>query len=474
VLNATTNFRIGISDFRGDGRPDFHYHAHVFYGDSVSPTRASVAGGTPLTIQGLGFRAGDLLDIGALSAPLLALSAKQILVAAPDAPDGVQNISLEDPPSGGTSVMTEALTYGAGPNDSIELVAGANQKAPVGGQAPSPVVVQVLAPDGVTPVAGASVFFTSTPAASLAACGGASSCTLLSNQNGVASSYVAVLTPAVITITVQLAPASYNPPQQVQAVVIGTSSALDIALAPQSAWIAQGATVAIPLTARVLSSGVPLIGHTVDFQVLKGSGLLSASSVASDTNGYATSTLQLSSLGGDISVSACVQNPPFDNPCLTFSGTAVPASSFSLLPVAGILQATPLGQSFHPVTVQVTDSATPPHPVLGANVAFESILALTPQNQPIVWIGDTGITGNPMPVILSSSQTTVSSDANGQATLQPSTAGAQGPVVLLGTAAAGSSSLQFELQLLSPVRGSATNAATPKPVSNLRKATAAR
>jgi hypothetical protein len=122
--------------------------------------------------------------------------------------------------------------------------------------------------------------------------------------------------------------------------------------------------------------------------------------------------------------------------------------------------------------VQFTDSATPPHPVLGANVAFESILALTPQNQPIVWIGDTGITGNRMPVILSSSQTTVSSDANGQATLQPSTSGVDSQAVLLGTATAGSSSLQFELQLLSPLRSSATNAA--KPVSNLRKATAAR
>jgi hypothetical protein len=474
VLNATTSFRLGISDFRGDGRPDFHYHAHVFYGDSVSPVRASVAGGTQITVQGLGFRAGDVLNIGALNAPLLALSATQILVTAPGVADGEQNITLQDPASGGASIMTAVLTYGAGPNDSIKLVAGANQIAVAGGQAPSPVVVQVLAPDGNTPVSGASVFFISTPAASLAACGGASSCTVLSNESGIASSYVTVLTPAVITITVQLAPASYSPPQQVEAVVNGMSSALDIALTPQSAWIAQGASLGIPLTARVLSNGTPLVGHTVNYQVLKGSALLSSNSASSNANGYATSTLQISSLAGDVQVSACIQNLPVDSPCLTFSATAVPSSSLKLHPVAGTLQIAPVGQDFLPVTVQVTDSAAPSHPVLGASVVFESIVARSPQNRPIVWIGDTGITSNPMPVILSSSQVTVLSDANGLATLQPSTGGVQGQVLLMGTAAAGTGLLQFELQLLSPAAASASNVVGASPVSNLRKSAGTR
>jgi len=37
VLLATANFRLGISDYRGDGRPDFRYRARVFYGDRVIP-----------------------------------------------------------------------------------------------------------------------------------------------------------------------------------------------------------------------------------------------------------------------------------------------------------------------------------------------------------------------------------------------------------------------------------------------------
>jgi hypothetical protein len=68
-----------------------------------------------------------------------------------------------------------------------------------------------------TPVSGASVFFTSTPAISYAACGGAGSCTLLTDESGEASPQVTVLQAAVINISVLLAPASYKTPKSVQA-----------------------------------------------------------------------------------------------------------------------------------------------------------------------------------------------------------------------------------------------------------------
>jgi hypothetical protein len=478
VINVGTDFRIGISDSRGDGRPDFRYHARVFYGDSVTPARASVLGGTPLAIQGLGFRNGDSVTVGSAITPPLVLSANALLVAAPGARDGVQDIALSDPATGAASTMTAVLTYGAGPKDTIQLISGVSQAAPVGGRAASPVVVEVAAPDGTTPVAGASVFFTSSPAASLAACGGASSCTVLTNQSGLASSYVTVLSPAVSTITAELAPASYNPPKEVQAIVVGTSSALDIALAPQSAWIAQGATLSVQLTARMLSNGQPVSGRAVDYRVLKGSALIGSSStsvypVTTDANGNAEATLQISSLSGDVQVTACVQNQPVDSPCLTFYGTAVPASALRVRPVSGNMQVTPVGQNFLPVTVQVTDSAVPAHPVLGVNVTFQSLVARAPQDSPIIWIGDTGISGHPMPVILASSQVSVQSDTDGLAASQPSSAGVQGPVIILGTAAAGNGSLQFALQSLPPIAGAA-QAVGSAARSNLRVDSSAR
>ena len=465
TINATTSFRVAISDFRGDGRPDFRYHARVFYADSVAPMRASAAGATPIAIQGLGFRQGDNISIGTAPAQLLALSANQFLVDAPPAADGVQNIALSDPTTGGTSTMTGVLTYGAGPNDTIKIVSGGGQKAPVGGDLPNPVVVLVLDPNGTTPVAGASVFFTTTPSAALAACGGASACTVFSDQSGQASTRVTMLADAPVTFSAELAPASYNPPATAQTTLSGISSALDIALAPQSTWIAQGTTLSLPLTGRVLSNGVPLPARTINYRVQKGSALPSSWSVVTDANGYATSTLQISSLAGDLQVSACVQNQPVDSPCLIFNATAVPASALRLQPVAGSLQVIVAGQNFQPVSVKVTDQAIPAHPVLGASVAFQSLVARAPQGLPVVWIGDTGITSIPMPVILASSQISVLSDVNGIASVQPSSGGVQGPVIVLGTSTAGSSSLQFALQSFSPVAVSVA----AEPVSRLRK-----
>src|SRR5438552_330908 len=49
-LLVATSFRIGITDDRGDGRPDFHYHARVLYGDTVSPAQISAGKSTPIVI----------------------------------------------------------------------------------------------------------------------------------------------------------------------------------------------------------------------------------------------------------------------------------------------------------------------------------------------------------------------------------------------------------------------------------------
>jgi hypothetical protein len=48
-IGTAGSFLIGLADLRGDGRPDYHYHAQVLYGDSVSPSRVEVSGG-PVTV----------------------------------------------------------------------------------------------------------------------------------------------------------------------------------------------------------------------------------------------------------------------------------------------------------------------------------------------------------------------------------------------------------------------------------------
>src|SRR5579862_2977550 len=306
-LLQAMNFRIGIADIRGDGRPDYRYHARVLYGDRISPSRASVAGGTGITIAGFGFEANTATVISGVNAQPLAISANQILMSAPPQADGVQNVTLTDPPTQASSILSGVLTYGAGPSDTLRLLKDSNPPTPVGGQASNPITVQVLAADGITPVAGASVFFTSTPAASFSACSGGSSCTVLSDQSGQASTLVSVLIAGNNTITVQLAPASYQSPQHVQATISGTSSSLDLSLLSPNLSIAQGASASVSLIARVLSNGNPLPGRTVNYYLTKGSGTLNPPSAQTNGTGYATSTLQLSSLSSEVQVSVCVE-----------------------------------------------------------------------------------------------------------------------------------------------------------------------
>jgi len=453
ILNAellqTADFRIGISDFRGDGRPDYLYHARLLYGDHVSPARASVAGGTPISVIGLGFEGNTATSINDLNAPALSISASQIQMTAPAQADGVANVALIDPPTQANSVLTGAIIYGAGPNDNLVLIQGGNPGTPAGAQAPNPIEVQVLQPDGITPVQGASVAFTATPAVAFNACSGATSCTVLSDQSGMASTSVTVLTAGVITITAQLAPASYPSPKQVQTTLLGTSSSLDIGLAPQYASAAAGATLNVSLTARVLSNGVPLSGRTVDFQLVKGSATLSASVVTTNSSGYATTLVELSSLAGDVQVNACVG--PSNAPCLSLYVTAVPGSGLQLQAVSGNTQTIVAGQTPQPVVARVVDFSTPPVPVIGASVLVQSTVERFPQDPISISGGDTTITQPPTPTILSQSQSSVTSDVDGLASFQPSTAGFSGALEILGVSAAGISTIPFAVEVVPPM-----------------------
>lgn len=462
TIQASTAFRVGIFDYRGDGRPDYRYGGRVFYADNSSPARARVDGGTAITVQGVGFRANTTATVATANAPVLAATANRVIATAPAQADGLQNVALQDPATGASSKMISVLTYGAGPSDNLKLIQGSNPATPVGGQAPNPIRVQVVAPDSITPVAGATVFFTSTPAASLSVCGGASSCTLLTDDSGEASTQVTVLRAAVITITVLLAPASYPTPKSVQATILGTSSALDLSLVPEFAWIAQGATVDIALATRLLSNGLALPGRTLNYQVVKGSGTLAPATASSDAQGFANSNLHLAVIAGDVQVSACVA--PNNMPCQIFSATAVPASMLRLEPVAGSIQDLPSGQSFHPIIVRVTDSAIPPHPVLGANVTFQVVVSRPATAPPPVSIGGIIVTRNPAPTIVSSSQISVLSDGLGLATLQPVTGGAQGAFVIQGTAATGTSLIPFQLQSFPPPAPTASPSTSQGPL----------
>ena len=463
MLNAqllqAASFVIGVSDIRGDGRPDYRYLARILYGDQVNPVRASVAGGTALAVSGLGFQSNTRVTIANVIAPPLAASADQILVTAGPMADGVQGIALTDPPTLANSVLSGVLTYGAGPNDTIKVLAGGGQNnVPVGGQAPAPIVVQAVSSDGVTPVDGATVVFTSSPAVSFApgtgtpiACtdgpaGG--NCIMLTDQSGQASTYVTMLTQGTMTITVRLAPASYTSPQQAQTTLVARELPLDIALVPQNVSVAQGATVNVGLTAQVLSNGAALGGQIVNFSLYHGQGTLNPPSAITDKNGYASTSLQLSNFASEVDGNACVG--PNNAPCLGFHVFPVAGSVLQLQAVAGSPQLVSAGQVLQPVEVRVTDSSIPANPVLGASVVFQYTGERAGGNSTIISAGDTNIGNDPSPIILFNGQSASQSDVNGMANWKPTTEGFGGDVAILGTATAGTGQMQFALQTLPP------------------------
>ncbi len=415
VLSANS-FIVGIADLRGDGRPDYSYHAHVLYGDSVSPARIPVTGG-PVTLQGIGFAPGLTVAVGKNNVPLLASNASQILVSAPAQGDGPQTITITDPVSGAFSIMTGVLTLGAAGTDEILLLRGGNPQTAVGTQAANPVTVQVVGSNGVSAVSGATIGWTTTNGATLSACGGISSCSAITDESGLASTWVTPTITGGANITATLAPGVYNPAQSVTANLSATSSATAIAVTNPYLWIAYGASVSVPITARVVSSGTPQAGVTVNFVVTQGSGSLSSPSAVTNSNGYASVTLTVTNFGGSVQLSACVG--PGNNPCQTVSGNAVAPALLNLQPVAGGGQVVS-GQGFQPLIVRVTDSSMPPNSVLGAGVLFQSIVLRPPGNDLTVVTGDATTTQTGMPVVLSANQSSMTSDANGLASFVPS------------------------------------------------------
>jgi hypothetical protein len=449
VLNSNS-FLIGIADLRGDGRPDYHYHAHVLYGDSAIPARVPVNGGA-ITLQGTGFWPGLSVAVGATSTPLLETNASQILTAVPAQSDGPQTITISDPVSGAFSIMTNVLTYGAAATDQIVLLQGGNPPTPVGTQATYPVTVRVLASDGVTPVNGATVGWTTTNGATLSACSGASACSASSDESGIASTLVTPAATGTAIITATLAPGVYSPAQSVSTSLTATSSSLDIGVTTPYLWIAQGATLSVPLTARVVSLGAPQSGATVNFRIAQGSGSLSAPSAVTNSSGYASITLTVANFVLSVQLSACVA--PANSPCQTIYANAVAAAALNLQAVAGASQVV-TGTPFQPLMVRVTDSATPPDPVLGASVLFQYTVMRPAGSALTLAPGDPTGTQTGIPIILSASQSTVQSDANGLASVIPSVGSFSGTLEIQIQVSAGTTAvLQDEVESIPAASG---------------------
>ncbi len=435
-FSTTDTYRVGVADFRGDGRPDYFYQASLLYSDTVAPARLSLAGGVT-TLNGIGFNPGLQVTVAGNNGATLSLTASQIQATIPAAlQDGTATIQVTDSVTGAFSQMTSALTYGALATDLLLLLQGAEPATPVGSAAANPIRVRAVAADGVTPVAGATTVWSTTNGLQFSVCSGVSSCSALTDGAGESSSSVTPTATGQSTITIALAPASYSPPQSQQATVVGTSTTLDLAAVTPTRWVGQGATIAVPLTVEALDLGTPKASVAINFVVTRGTASLSSASAITSGSGFATVTAQLTNQNADVQVSACVA--PNNAPCQTFTLFSTPPLLWTLETVSGSLQFVPTGQVFQPLVMRVTDGSAAANPVMGVNVTFQTTLARVSPDQ------------NGLPVILGSSQTQFVTAQDGLASILPS-AGSVGPCDLFITASVGASIAQFQMESLAAI-----------------------
>ena len=464
-FGAQDTYRIGVADFRGDGRPDFFYQANLLYSDTVTPSRLGLGGGI-VNLVGVGFNPRQQVAVGTSGGVTLSASSTRMAVSLPGASlDGPATVQVTDPASGAFSQMIGALTYGAAATDLLQLLQGSEPLALAGGPAAYAIRVRAVASDGVSPVGGASVAWSATNGLTFAACNGLNTCTVLTDQTGESSTMVTPTAAGVSTITAALAPASYVTPQFQQATVVATSSALDLVALVPTRWIAQGATLSTPLTVKTLSLGVPKASVPINFSITQGTVSLSAATATTNSAGSATVVAAVANQSSTISVSACVA--PANAPCQIFTLFSTPPSLWNLETVNGSSQVVLSGQTFQPLIMRVTDGSMVDNPVMGVTVTFTTTLAQMTQGSGGQG-GESASRQSGMPVILGTSQTQVMTTLNGLASIVPS-AGNVGPCDVFVSVSTGTITDQFQFENLASIVAVSSIQQAPGAGSTIRR-----
>ncbi len=232
-MSTGGDYKIGIADYRGDGRPDYRYEARLLYGDDVAPSRSSVKGGTVITISGIGFSSDMQVNVGTTPVSVTPVSGSQIVFHAPALQDATYSVTVLDTVTGASSVMENVLRVGSA-NARLVLLGGSNPQVPVGTQAPNPFRVQVVDSDTGEPVAGATVNVSVPASAAIVGCA-QTVCSLVSDQNGVVSAYVLIKADGASLIQASL------PTGGSTAVTInGMAAALEITLDHPTLYVLRG------------------------------------------------------------------------------------------------------------------------------------------------------------------------------------------------------------------------------------------
>ena len=402
---SDATLRFVVADQFGAGRPDFAYNARVLYADSVTPAMVG-SGGGQITIEGMGFKQGNEVLVNGVAATVMSWTANTIVADVPTAAAAGANgsavdVEVLDARTGGTTVIGGGLTYSSA-MDEIKIVS-APAALQTGVTAATPFAVQVLASDGIAPVAGASVQFAVVSGAVGLSCGTGTSCTVTTNAAGQAQ--ISLTGTAAGPVTVSATEVSGG--ASVEITINDTSVVQTVSLSSTAAYLAAGASAQWGVALTATQNGSVAAGVAVNWTTASPltltpptgtTGANGVESVAIQANGIAS--------GATETVTGCA----WTTVCASWTVFGVDPSLWSITVASGagqsVAQAAPLGT----VVLQVADGAG--HPLQGATV--------TVYQTSYAWEGVCAALGPCAAApVLATSKVTATSDAKGQVQVTP-------------------------------------------------------
>ena len=357
------SYRIALGDQRGQGRPDFVYRARILYADAISPAQLGVSGGR-IIISGEGFRAGNVVRINGVIAPVVSWSSTRIIATAPNmqvanmTPLGTADVAIIDTGTGGTTIMQSALSYGGAGANSIAIISVPTQ-VQTGTISSLPFAIRVLSTDGVTPAPGATVQMSATGGGVLFTSCGSPTCLLTTDANGFAQSWFTANTAGAMTLTA----IEQSGGASVQATLSAVAPLRVLQSQSATRYLAAGAATSLGVSVLATQDGVPVAGQVVSWTGTSG---LTSSLVLTitDANGTASTIAHTAGLGAG--QQATLQGCTWTNVCAGTSAFGVDPAQFTIAAITGAGQSVQAAVVLAPVVLQVTDLAG--HPIVAAQV----------------------------------------------------------------------------------------------------------
>jgi len=250
------------------------------------------------------------------------------------------------------------------PTNSITIVSGNSQSGTVGHALANPLVVKVADPTG-NPVPSVAVGFQVTAGTATL-----SAASVNTGTDGQAQVTVTLGTTAG-TVTVTATASGIATPVTFSLTALPDAAAMIAALSGSGQSGAVGTQLASAFVVKVTdANGNAVSGVTVVFAVTAGGGTLSATSVATDASGQASTKLTLGTVAGSNNNTVTATAAGLSGSPVTFTASANAGAPAALTVVSGTPQSGTVGQVLaSPLIVKVTD--TYGNPLSGVAVSFQ-------------------------------------------------------------------------------------------------------